>query len=180
MQNSGYYIEMLHLKLASKMKENMNSYKWILGVFAALMLSTTVFASDLVGLYEVSAVEKQGYKAMQINETTQAPEMLYVSEKPVFGMEDFESFQKIATPYGFSLIEGRFKKEAADRFTVWTESLARKRMGIVLDGRLVMAPTMAGKIDSGRIQMGLGMKPEQIDAILQKIPAEMVKQSAAV
>ncbi len=136
-----------------------------------LLLNTVLFAQVKektlsTGFYKV--VEKSSYKVID----PQFQETLFLDTIPVCGAKDYKKVNLIFSQAGMPEIEIQLGEQGTEKFAKATKDYIGKRIAIITNGKLLMAPIVHSEISTGRLNITSNLSVPELEGIIDRIRKE--------
>ena len=121
------------------------------------------------GLYY--AAEKTDSSVTVSNST----DTVFIYPTPIITIKDFRQVKVVKGDFGSYAVEITLNESGAEKFAVATEKWIYKRLAMMINGKLTMAPTVQSKITGGKLWISYNMTKAQAVEIRKQIEMEMKK-----
>ena len=100
---------------------------------------------------------------------------VFINPTPIITLKDFKLVRVIKGDFGTYAIEIVLNESSAQKFEIATEKWIGKRLAMVVDGKLTMAPTVQSKITGGRLSISSSMTKAEAKEMKRLLEMEMKK-----
>ena len=143
-----------------------------IATLAVLFLVQSHFSAERGGVFELRRVAERAsentvpmeYKAGKNSET------LHVEKKALLDGSAVESAKVSSDPVsGQPIVEVKFNEEGTKKFSDISAENIKKRIAIVVDGKVVTAPIVQTRIPGGRVHITGDLTKEQAEELVRMI-----------